>query len=166
MKVDFKKVSQRKFAQIQALSDLFEIYFDILYSKILPIDVLKTLKSFVFSDVLKDEIFFGEKEYYLIFSGEIIVGFFEFVFEKDALCLNSIFIKKEFQNKNIGKKVLDFTVDVALKNNLKTVVSYVPNKLNDALNFFRKFDFQVIRQNVKYFGSGILIYCYKMEKEL
>ena len=166
MKVEFLKVSQRKPSQIQILSDLFEEYFDILYSKILPIDTLKTLKGFVFADVLKDEIIFGEKEYYLILFDEVIVGFFEFVFEKEALYLNNIFIKKEFQNKNVGKKVLDFTVEVALKNGFKTIASYVPNELNDILNFFRKFDFQVIKQNVKYFGSGISIYCYKVEKEL
>lgn len=166
MKVEFLKVSQRKPSQIQILSDLFEEYFDILYSKILPIDTLKTLKSFVFADVLKDEIIFSEKEYYLILFDEVIVGFFEFVFEKEALYLNNIFIKKEYQNKNVGKKVLDFADDVALKNSFKTIVSYVPNELNDILNFFRKFDFQVIKQNVKYFGSGISIYCYKVEKEL
>ncbi len=166
MDVQFLKISKRKNHEIEILEELFKEYYNSLFSNKLSDDLLQTLKSFVFYDVLKNEISLKEKEYYLIFCKNAPIGFFEYYMRKNVLYLNSIYIKKEFQNKKIGSDVIKFLENFANKNDLKSIVSFVFCEFKGVLSFFRSLDFQVVKQVVKYYGSGISIYCYEVEKEL
>ena len=84
--------------------------------------------------------------YSYVLEDEKIVGFFSFykeLNEKNSFVLNNIQIKKEYQNKGLGTKILDF-----VENKIKKIgggrIKLLVFKNNGAYNFYKKNDFKEI----------------------
>jgi ribosomal protein S18 acetylase RimI-like enzyme len=78
--------------------------------------------------------------------------------------LQKLYVLPEIQGKGIGKQVIDYIKDkVVLSNNLALFLNV--NKFNKAKDFYKKYGFQIIKEEVIDLGNNYIMDDYVMEIE-
>jgi ribosomal protein S18 acetylase RimI-like enzyme len=78
--------------------------------------------------------------------------------------LQKLYVLPEIQGKGIGKQVIDYIKDkVVLANNLALFLNV--NKFNKAKDFYQKYGFQIIKEEVIDIGNNYIMDDYVMEIE-
>jgi len=78
--------------------------------------------------------------------------------------LQKLYVLPEIQGKGIGKQVIDYIKDkVVLSNNLALFLNV--NKFNKAKDFYQKYGFQIIKEEVIDIGNNYIMDDYVMEIE-
>ena len=76
--------------------------------------------------------------------------------------LQKLYVLPEIQGKGIGKQVIDYIKDkVVLSNNLALFLNV--NKFNNAKDFYQKYGFQIIKEEVIDIGNNYIMDDYVME---
>lgn len=76
--------------------------------------------------------------------------------------LQKLYVLLEIQGKGIGKQVIDYIKDkVVLSNNLALFLNV--NKFNKAKDFYQKYGFQIIKEEVIDIGNNYIMDDYVME---
>jgi ribosomal protein S18 acetylase RimI-like enzyme len=91
-------------------------------------------------------------QYYLIFYKDAIAGFSKVIFnqknahisEENITKLERIYLLKEFYNLGLGKKLMQFNIELCKKNNQAGIWLYVWEQNTRAIQFYNKMDFQKI----------------------
>jgi ribosomal protein S18 acetylase RimI-like enzyme len=76
--------------------------------------------------------------------------------------LQKLYVLPEIQGKGIGKQVIDYIKDkVVLSNNLALFLNV--NKFNKAKDFYQKYGFQIVKEEVIDIGNNYIMDDYVME---
>jgi ribosomal protein S18 acetylase RimI-like enzyme len=76
--------------------------------------------------------------------------------------LQKLYVLPEIQGKGIGKQVIDYIKDkVVLSNNVALFLNV--NKFNKAKDFYQKYGFQIIKEEVIDIGNNYIMDDYVME---
>lgn len=160
MNLKFKKVTSKSKNDIEILVEFMKKNYDSNFLDIFSARNIEILKSFLKIDTVKNEISYGEKEYYLISCDDENIGFFEFSVSDVDLRIDNIYLDNHF----IFKESVKFIQQYANEHNINTILSYIPVQFVNQLSLYREIGFVVIKQVARYCGSGIYYYCYMLEK--
>lgn len=166
MELKFKKVIQREHHYIEFIVDYFAKYFSSVYENILSDEQIALIQKFASYETIRNEIRSREKTFFLVFLKDTPIGFVELFSSNKTLYLDTIYLEGNYQNKNLSKNIMSYLEKYAKDNGLKEIVSFVCDKSQTCLSYFRSFGYKVIGHVAKYYGSGIYVNCYKIEKEL
>jgi len=83
----------------------------------------------------------------------------------NSLRIHKIYVLPEIHGKGIGKKLIDFAEKLAVKNNCSTLNLNV-NRFNNAVDFYKRLGFEVVKTEDIEIGNGYLMEDYVMEKDL
>lgn len=70
-------------------------------------------------------------------------------------CINKILICKEFWQKNIGSFLLNYFIDYVKQKNCETIDLEVRKSNFKAINFYKKFDFQIISERKNFYQNPV-----------
>lgn len=152
-----KKLSPKEFQENRSL--LVDIYFSAY--KAMPIyayDRRKSVKNYL--NWLYKE---NPEGFFVAVMGEEIVGFIACHsdwedYREGRVCeIHEFVVKKEFQGKGIGRKLLDKATEYALSTGHKKVTLWVGERNEKAINMYKKAGFQPL------YKAGIWL---RMKKEL
>ena len=102
----------------------------------------------------------GTYSHYVIYEiSNIIVGFISYDLIYDRLEIEYIYVNKEYRNKGIASKLMDYLVDIGNKNNCINISLEVRETNLIAKNFYKKHKFEEVARREKYYKNedGILM---------
>ena len=103
----------------------------------------------------KDFYSFISKQYNIfILSKPKPVGFLKARIIKDEIEIISILIDKKFRKKGIGKNLIDKILRIAKKNKIKHIFLEVSVENRIAINFYKKFNFNLIGDRKNYYNQN------------
>lgn len=82
-----------------------------------------------------------------------------------SLRIHKIYVLPEIHGKGIGKKLIDFAEELAVKNNC-SILNLNVNRYNNAVDFYRHIGFSIIKTEDIDIGNGYLMEDYVMEKDV
>jgi ribosomal protein S18 acetylase RimI-like enzyme len=103
--------------------------------------------------------------FYIIFENKIPLGFLGIEHNFDAkpiTKIHKIYILPNNQGKGIGKVAIDFVIEAASKNQNNKIILNV-NRFNNAVLFYQKMDFKIVREIDIEIGNGYLMEDFVME---
>lgn len=162
-------ISEATAEDIKTIQEITYITWPITYGKILSGEQLDYILGLFYSDkALNDQFEKKEQLFYMISEDETTLGFIgiEHNYKNEAVTkIHKIYLLPETQGKGIGKTVIDFIEEMALKNDSKTLSLNV-NRFNPALGFYKKTGFKITDEVNIDIGNGYLMEDFVMEKEL
>lgn len=123
------------------------------------VDEVFSLEKELFSDPWPKHFFFEELEnefanYYVYKNEEEIIGYAGMWQMFENCDLTNIAIKKEYQGKGYGEKLLKFMIKEAIKNNCEFMHLEVRVSNIKAKNLYEKFGFEETRIRKHYYENG------------
>ena len=160
-----------KSAAINDLEVIQELAYEIwpfAYGEILSAPQLKyMLEKFYSLSSLVDQATILKHQFIMVLENEKPVGFASYSSHNDdqnIFHLNKIYVLPQQQGKNIGKKTLDYII-TQIKNSGATSLQLNVNRNNNALHFYEKEGFKIIREEDIDIGEGYFMNDYVMEKK-
>lgn len=98
---------------------------------------------------------------YGYFDKDKLIGFIHLVKLVDELEIINIVVEKQYRNKGIGSKLLEYVINKI--DGINNVFLEVNVNNEAAIKLYKKFNFEVINVRKKYYGNDD---CYVMRKEL
>jgi ribosomal-protein-alanine N-acetyltransferase len=136
---------------------LFEI---ILLKKEKYINVIHRLETKIFTDpwskkMIKNE--FNNKLTLIIgvvnAKNKELVGY-SFLFNIfDEIHINNIAVKKDFRNKGLGKKQLDFIISYGIENNFNRITLEVRESNTPAIYLYKSYNFKLLSRRKDYYTN-------------
>lgn len=84
---------------------------------------------------------------------EEVMGFLEYSIIYDRMEIDNILVYKEFRNKKIGTKLMEYIIQIAKNNNLKNITLEVRKSNNIAISLYQKMGFKEIAIRKYYYGD-------------
>ncbi len=164
-----KKVGEES---IPAIQELAEVTWAVAYASILPPPQMKyMLDLFYNTEALKDQMHQGHR-FILAFENAEGVGFASYspkiechIESVEAYRLHKIYIDPNQQGKGVGKILLDFII-ADIKPRGATDLELNVNRNNKALGFYKKFGFEILREEDIDIGNGYFMNDYIMNLQL
>ncbi len=105
-------------------------------------------------------------QYYLVYTEEKPVGYLSFTKKDNSLFLSKIYVQSSVRGKGIGKFMIEFLQQKAIKLNLESI-SLTVNKQNTiAIKAYEKMGFDKIESLVVNIGGGFVMDDFLFEKKL
>ena len=126
------------------------------------------LDLFYSTKILTDTINQDKNLFLIAFDGDRGLGFagIEYDYQNKLVTrLHKLYVLPEAQGKQIGKKLIDASIDLALKNKNKTISLNV-NRYNSARLFYLKMGFEVIQEVDIVLEHDYLMEDFVMEKSI
>lgn len=128
-------------AKIEKLCKLkLEIWKD-FYHKFYDKKLLNYICFFVNPQTIKGEIL-NNFNYAFIAQDEDILGYLSYYFENDVLNFSEIYLEKSHTKQKIGFQAFEKIKEIALKNNVSKIQTYVEEENLNAQNAFLKWGFK------------------------
>ena len=126
--------------------------------------MLATLQS---ADAISEQIKNKNYEYYLMQddSGNLC-GYFAFIIEKDGIFLSKIYVQKNNRKKGFAKKAISFMADTAKNLNLSSIYLAVARENVEAIEAYKKMNFNIDGNTDIEIGGGFFMYDYKMSLKI
>ncbi|WPR70396.1 GNAT family N-acetyltransferase [Flavobacterium sp. NG2] len=154
------------FAVIEAIA---RKTWPLAYGQILSEEQMEyMLDSFYSVEKLKENVAQSGHYFVLAKDDNAVVGFASFEHDyngEKATKIHKLYLLPETQGKGMGKKIVDYIADSALKAKSQSLLLNV-NRFNKALFFYQKIGFSIIREEDIDIGQGYLMEDYVMEKKL
>ncbi|MEO6133883.1 MAG: GNAT family N-acetyltransferase [Ginsengibacter sp.] len=154
---------------IKIVQDLARKVWPIAYGKILSADQLTfMLDKFYSSESLEEQMIVLNHRFIIAIENSIPVGFASYgqhANDHKVFHLNKLYVDTEMQGKNIGKKLLDH-LTLEIKNEGSTSLQLNVNRFNNAVAFYKKQGFTILREDDIDIGNGYFMNDYVMGKEL
>lgn len=160
-----------KKAQINDLAIISKLAHEIwptAYSKILGNNQLEYMLDMIYSiPSLECQYNILRHHFILVLENKIPVGFASFSPHEDQRVyhLNKIYVLPDHQGKSIGKKIIGY-VSEEIKRNGAISLQLNVNRNNNALHFYEKLGFKIIRTEDIDIGSGYFMNDYVMALKL
>lgn len=133
---------------------------------ITPEQIEYMLKKFQSSDSIKQQIDKEDYEYYFIKDQENYAGYFAIQPKRNKLFLSKIYIKKEYRNKGVGKKSLEFIKKRSKALNLDKIELTV-NKYNEnTIKAYKKWGFTLQKEAKVNIGNDFVMDDYILELKI
>lgn len=154
---------------IKTVQDIARKVWPIAYGKILsPEQLAFMLDKFYSSESLEEQMIVFNHRFIIAKENYIPVGFASYSAHADddkVYHLNKLYVDTEMQGKNIGKKLLDHLM-LEIKSEGSTSIQLNVNRFNNAVAFYKKQGFTILREDDIDIGDGYFMNDYVMGKEL
>lgn len=124
------------------------------------------LKHFQSIDAIKHEVKNKSNQYYLIYSGETVVGYVGIKIEMSQLFLSKIYVLSTERGSGIGKRSIELVRKIALENDLKTIFLTVNRNNTKSITVYQKIGFKITGELCKDIAGGYVMDDFTMELEL
>lgn len=147
------KIKKATPIQAKVLSKLSKKTFVIPHGHSAPKkDIESYLKNNFNEKQLRQELKCSENEYYLIYHQKKIAGFSKIIFNsqneniatENITELSRLYLLEEFYDLGLGKKLFDFNISLAKKNNQLGVWLAVWTENKRAISFYKKMGFKKV----------------------
>jgi len=137
------------------------------YETILSKAQLDYMLEMIYSIDSLEKQFYNGHIFLLIEDDQNFIGFASYEINcnnSNKTKLQKLYVLPEIQGKGIGKQVIDYIKEkVVLSNNLALFLNV--NKFNKAKDFYQKYGFQIIKEEVIDIGNNYIMDDYVMEIE-
>ena len=142
MKPDYKLVAKAKY--IHAAADLAGELWHEVYKRYYPAKQLDTLVDTLQSaDVIEEDID-NDVNYFLVFLGDKLIGYFAWKMENTALHLMHLYLKPEYRGKALGRDILASCERLARGEGRGRVSCEVHAKCLPVMQFFKARGYRVL----------------------
>ena len=153
--------------QLAIVKNLAYIIWPNAYETILSKAQLDYMLEMIYSIDSLEKQFNNGHVFILIEDDQNFIGFASYEINcnnSNKTKLQKLYVLPEIQGKGIGKQVIDYIKDkVVLSNNLALFLNV--NKFNKAKDFYKKYGFQIIKEEVIDLGNNYIMDDYVMEIE-
>ena len=152
-------------AAIPIIRELAYITWQVTYKDMLPpgqVDYM--LELFYSESSLKKQIDELHHQFIIATDNNDVAGFAAYSIKDDitAICrMHKIYIYPHHQRKGIGKRLVDFVIH-DIKPNGAIQLELTVNRLNNAVNFYKKIGFEITGQEDRDIGNGYFMRDYIM----
>lgn len=97
---------------------------------------------------------------YLVYEeNQIIKGYLEYALLYERIEINFIGVKKEYQNKKIASKLIEYLINIGISNKCENISLEVKENNYNALKLYQKYDFLEVSKRHGYYNGidGILM---------
>ena len=142
MKPDYKLVAKAKY--IHAAADLASELWHEVYKRYYPAKQLDTLVDALQSaDVIEEDID-NDVNYFLVFLGDKLIGYFAWKMENTALHLLHLYLRPEYRGKALGRDILASCERLARGEGRGRVSCEVYAKCLPVMQFFKARGYRVL----------------------
>ena len=99
----------------------------------------------------------------LVLDNNEILGFCEYIKEKDRVFLSKLYVRKDSRHKGIGKLMFDDCIKYAKDNNIKAIYLTVNKGNKPSIDIYNHLGFKCIDAVVNDIGNGYVMDDYIME---
>ncbi|GAB3719302.1 GNAT family N-acetyltransferase [Flavobacterium koreense] len=153
--------------QLAIVKNLAYIIWPNAYETILSKAQLDYMLEMIYSIDSLEKQFDNGHIFLLIEDNQNFIGFASYELNcnnSNKTKLQKLYVLPEIQGKGIGKQVIDYIQEkVVLSNNLALFLNV--NKFNKAKDFYQKYGFQIIKEEVIDIGNNYIMDDYVMEIE-
>jgi ribosomal protein S18 acetylase RimI-like enzyme len=151
--------------QLAIVKNLAYIIWPNAYETILSKAQLDYMLEMIYSIDSLEKQFNNGHVFILIEDDQNFIGFASYELNcnnSNKTKLQKLYVLPEIQGKGIGKQVIDYIKDkVVLSNNVALFLNV--NKFNKAKDFYQKYGFQIIKEEVIDIGNNYIMDDYVME---
>ena len=151
--------------QLSIVKNLAYIIWPNAYETILSKAQLDYMLEMIYSIDSLEKQFDNGHIFLLIEDNQNFIGFASYEINcnnSNKTKLQKLYVLPEIQGKGIGKQVIDYIKEkVVLSNNLALFLNV--NKFNKAKDFYQKYGFQIIKEEVIDIGNNYIMDDYVME---
>lgn len=156
--------TEAQFVTLAALADtVYHEYYSLLLSAE-QIDYM--VEKFLSFSSLKNQAENENHRFYLVQEDGVFVGFTAIQPHGDKLFLSKLYITKEFRGKGYGRRTLDFVLNEAKRENLKSVYLTVNRGNIPSIAVYEKYGFKKICEQDADIGRGFVMDDYVFEKTI
>ena len=142
MKPDYKLVAKAKY--IHAAADLASELWHEVYKRYYPAKQLDTLVNALQSADAIEEDIDNDVNYFLVFLGDKLIGYFAWKMENTALHLLHLYLKPEYRGKALGRDILASCERLARGEGRGRVSCEVHAKCLPVMQFFKARGYRVL----------------------
>ena len=135
MKPDYKLVAKAKYIHMTA--DLASELWHEVYKRCYPAKQLDTLVDTLQSADAIEEDIDNDVNYFLVFLGDKLIGYFAWKMENTALHLLHLYLKPEYRGKALGRDIVNTCERLARGEGRGRVYCEVHNKALPVMQFFK-----------------------------
>lgn len=104
-------------------------------------------------DYFKYELFNPITNFYVIENSKQLVGYVIFWHLMDEFHIANIAVHSQFRKLGLGTTLLNYVIEMALKNKVKSITLEVNEKNQPAINLYQKFGFKPVGRRPKYYEN-------------
>ena len=143
MKPDYKLVAKAKYIHMTA--DLASELWHEVYKRSYPAKQLDTLVDTLQSADAIEEDIDNDVNYFLVFLGDKLIGYFAWKMENTALHLIHLYLKPEYRGKALGRDIVATCERLARGEGRGRVYCEVHNKALPVMQFFKARGYRPLR---------------------
>ena len=143
MKPDYKLVAKAKYIHMTA--DLASELWHEVYKRCYPAKQLDTLVDALQSADAIEEDIDNDVNYFLVFLGDKLIGYFAWKMENTALHLIHLYLKPEYRGKALGRDIVATCERLARGEGRGRVYCEVHNKALPVMQFFKARGYRPLR---------------------
>ena len=143
MKPDYKLVAKAKYIHMTA--DLASELWHEVYKRCYPAKQLYTLVDALQSADAIEEDIDNDVNYFLVFLGDKLIGYFAWKMENTALHLIHLYLKPEYRGKALGRDIVATCERLARGEGRGRVYCEVYNKALPVMQFFKARGYRPLR---------------------
>ena len=143
MKPDYKLVAKAKYIHMTA--DLASELWHEVYKRCYPAKQLDTLVDALQSADAIEEDIDNDVNYFLVFLGDKLIGYFAWKMENTALHLMHLYLKPEYRGKALGRDIVATCERLARGEGRGRVYCEVHNKALPVMQFFKARGYRPLR---------------------
>ncbi len=152
------EVRERQSKLISRLCDFMRQLLPKYYNDLIEKEQINYITFFIHCKAIQNAIKENIFRYCYILKNNKDAGFIKYVIEKDHIYLSQIHIAKRYQKKGIGRFAIEHLKNIALKNGLKLIVSYILTYDTKTQEIFIKLGFKKGAMYTKYIGDKHLFW--------
>ncbi len=159
MSISFRKCDLSDLNQLVAISKT--TFVEAFEKDNHPVDFKTYLDVAFTNSTIKTQLKNNDSTFYFVFKDAVLVGYFKLNINKaqtdinadDSIELERIYVLKEHQGKQIGKRMLRYAFHIASEQQKSYIWLGVWQKNNNAIRFYEKQGFQKFDTHPYYIGS-------------
>ncbi|WNM18820.1 GNAT family N-acetyltransferase [Flavobacterium capsici] len=162
-------INQNSDSDFKTIRTIAKVVWPVTYGKILSQEQLDYMFEMMYSiESLQKQSQIKKHNFIIAYEDLIPLGFASYEFNcenSNKTKVHKIYILPNLQGKGIGKTIINYISDEALKQNDKAVFLNV-NRYNSAKYFYEKIGFSIVKEEDIDIGNGYLMEDYVMEKAI
>ena len=163
MNINFEQVVTKE--QIKILADTANIVWHEAFKNIITLAQIEyMIEKFQSFNSLSEAISRNNYNYYLIKSGNIVMGYTGLHEEKGKMFLSKLYILEDYRGKQVASKTFEFIENLARQKHLKSIWLTVNRNNNHAIDVYKHKGFIITRTQVTDIGNGFVMDDYIFEK--
>lgn len=154
---------------INTIRQIAERSWKIAYAEIISeVQFDYMINKFYSFEALKEAISEGPQQFILYYENNVPMAFASYQTDfpnHKQTKLHKLYVAPEGQGLGIGNKLINWIVDIALKQDSNQLILNV-NKYNKAISFYQKMGFEILKPEVVEIGEGYIMDDYVMGKNI